>query len=152
MNETQSAPAPANFQLRCEFCLERVAVPAGVRELPHPCAGCGRPIRIDRPRKVAAEDFEASVIGSPLPVIVDFFADWCGPCKWLTPTLDEVAGAAAGRLLVAKVDVDQAPELAERYRIGSVPTVLLIRGGEEIERSIGVEPERVRAMAGLPSD
>lgn len=100
---------------------------------------------------VEEEDFAATVLGAPVPVIVDFYADWCGPCEWLTPVLNEVAERAAGHVLVAKVDVDRAPTLAERYRIGSVPTVVLVRDGAEAERSIGVEPHRVRAMAGWPA-
>jgi thioredoxin len=87
------------------------------------------------------------VLEAEVPVLVDFYADWCGPCKWLNPYLEEVARNGEGRLLVAKVDTDRAPELAQRYRIGSIPTVILFSDGREVERSVGVEPERVRAMA-----
>jgi thioredoxin len=132
--------------LRCEFCLKearvRVAPGSGRPVCPH----CDRPFLLDRPRKVGAEDFQATVLEAEVPVLVDFYADWCGPCKWLNPYLEEVAREGEGRLLVAKVDTDRAAELAQRYRIGSIPTVILFRDGEEVERSVGVEPEKVRAM------
>jgi thioredoxin 1 len=95
---------------------------------------------------VRPEDFRATVLEAEVPVLVDFYADWCGPCKWLNPHLEKVAREGEGRILVAKVDTDKAPELAQRYRIGSIPTVILFRNGGEVERSVGVEPERVRAM------
>jgi thioredoxin len=133
--------------LRCEFCLTEARVriaPGSGRPV---CPGCDRPFLLDRPRKVSQEDFQATVLEAEVPVLVDFYADWCGPCKWLNPYLEEVAREGEGRVLVAKVDTDKAPQLAERYRIGSIPTVILFRSGEEAERSVGVEPDRVRAMA-----
>ena len=97
--------------------------------------------------QVGSEEFGDRVLRSPLPVLVVFTAAWCGPCKWLHPHLEEVASRAAGSLHIFEVDVDVAPGLAERYRIGSVPTVVWIRDGDERERSVGVEPDRLMAWA-----
>ncbi len=101
---------------------------------------------LDRPVKVAAEDFERTVLGSAAPVLVDFYADWCAPCKMVAPLLDEIAGEHAGEMLVAKVDSDRAPELVQRLGIRGVPTLILFKGGEERARSVGIEPEKVRDM------
>ena len=138
-----------SLTLRCEFCLTEARVRIAPDSGPPVCPKCERPLLVDRPRKVQEEDFQATVLEAELPVLVDFYADWCGPCKWLNPYLEEAAREGAGRLLVAKVDTDRAPELATRYRIGSIPTVIHFRDGEEVERSIGVEPEKVRSMAGI---
>jgi thioredoxin len=101
---------------------------------------------LDRPVKVADEDFETTVLGAEAPVLVDFYADWCAPCKILAPTIDDIARENQGRMLVAKVDTDRAPELAQRYGIRGVPTVILFRAGEEISRSWGIEPAKLEAM------
>lgn len=93
------------------------------------------------------EEFGEEVLASPSAVVVAFTAEWCAPCAWLDPYLLEARGE--GRVRVLKVDVDRIPELATRYRLGSVPIVLLFRNGVEVERSVGVEPERIRAMSGL---
>jgi thioredoxin 1 len=93
------------------------------------------------------EEFGAAVLESALPSLVAFTAVWCAPCAWLYPYLDEIAAVGEGRLHVRTVDVDRIPSLAERYRIGSVPIVLLFERGEEKARSVGVEPERLREMA-----
>lgn len=93
--------------------------------------------------------FEEVVLGADGPVIVDFFATWCAPCKWVIPYLEEVQIQRGEAIQVVRVDVDEAEELALRYRIMSVPTVVLFESGEEVERSLGVEPHRIRAMAGL---
>lgn len=132
--------------LRCAFC--RSPNPIGLEEArtgPE-CANCSRPILVDRPIKVEAEDFEATVLGAGVPVLADFYADWCGPCKLVVPLLDEIAAAERGRLLVVKVDSDRSVEQCRRYAIRSVPTVLLFRDGEEIGRSLGFEPEVIRGF------
>jgi thioredoxin 1 len=100
-------------------------------------------------RTLSPSEFHAIALRSPGPVLVDFHAEWCAPCKWLDPILEEVAPQVAGRIIVGKLDVDEAPELARRFSIRSVPCVLLFVGGKEVERSVGVEPERIRRMVGL---
>lgn len=101
---------------------------------------------LDRPVKVAQDDFEATVLGADAPVLVDFYADWCAPCKMVAPLIDEIAHQQAGKMLVVKVDTDHAPDVAMRYEIRSIPTLIVFRDGEEVERSLGFEPERVRAL------
>jgi len=80
------------------------------------------------------------------PVLVDFFATWCGPCAWIVPTLRALREEYGDRVEIVNVDVDEATELATSLRIASVPTVILFEGGVEVERSLGVEPEKVRRM------
>ena len=134
--------------LRCTSCesLEPIRLDSSGTG---PCPQCGAILRTDAPLPVRGQDFRASVLDAPVPVLVDFHAEWCGPCKWIVPTLEEVARARAGKLLVVKVDTDEAPELAEEYRITSVPTVVLFQEGREVDRSRGVEPHRVKQMAGM---
>ena len=83
-------------------------------------------------------NFEREVLQSPLPVVVDFWAEWCGPCKMLAPALDEVAVAEQGRAVVAKVNVDENPNLALRFNIQSIPALLYFSGGELRDQTIGV--------------
>ncbi len=92
-------------------------------------------------------DLQGLLRTSEMPVILAFTATWCAPCKWLDPHLDALSDRAAGRIAIHRVDTDQSPEMARAYRVGSVPTVVLVRGGEEVERSVGVEPERLHAWA-----
>lgn len=141
-----TATAETPVTVRCGFCLtlNRVDL-ARAGDRPR-CGECARPILLDRPVKVTEEDFDATVLGSAAPVLVDFYADWCAPCKLVVPLLDELAHEHTGEVLVAKVDTDHAPGVAQRYGIRSIPTLILFRDGAEVARSLGFEPEKVRAM------
>ena len=86
--------------------------------------------------------FENDVLQSEMPVLVDFFATWCGPCRMLSPVLDQVAGSYAGRAKVLKVDIDEAPELAERYGITAVPTLILFHRGQPVQKATGMQSAR----------
>ncbi len=91
---------------------------------------------------IGAEEFEQEVLRATEPVLVDFYATWCGPCRALAPTLDELAGDLAGRARVVKLDVDEAPGLARQYGISSIPCLVVFRGGREVGRLVGAAPKR----------
>lgn len=124
--------------VRCPLCRTLNRVDLNRLAQGPKCADCGRPLLLDRPVRVTGEDFDQTVLGASVPVLVDFYADWCGPCKVMAPILDEFAAARQGEVLVAKLDTDQNPELAQRFGIRGIPTLIAFRNGAESARHVGV--------------
>ena len=87
------------------------------------------------------DNFKTEVLESDIPVLVDFWAPWCGPCKMLGPVISQIAEEYDGKVKVGKVNVDEEEELAAKYGIQSIPTVLLFKGGEVVEQSLGFKPK-----------
>ncbi len=147
MDSDSTATKPsAPVTLRCGFCLTLNRVDLA-RAADRPgCGSCGKPMLLDRPVHVTEEDFQRTVLEASPPVLVDFYADWCAPCKMVAPHVDEIARENQGRLLVAKVDTDRAPELAARLGIRGIPTLIFFKNGSEIGRSVGFEPGKLAAM------
>src|SRR5512146_769891 len=96
---------------------------------------------VDEPIHVTDSAFEKTVLQSSLPVIVDFWAEWCGPCKMVAPTLEKLAKELAGKVIVAKVNTDENPEWAGRYGVQGIPTMLFIINGKIVHRQVGALPE-----------
>jgi len=136
------AGTPASLLVRCPFCtrLNRVAA-TRVADRPR-CGDCSRPLLLDRPMIVTGADIDRVVKETDIPVVVDFYADWCGPCKVMAPVFDEVARLRAGRVLFTKLDTDRSQDASIRYGIRGIPTFIVFHRGEEIARQVGAVPKQ----------
>jgi thioredoxin 1 len=95
------------------------------------------------PEPITTSQFDTEVLQSETPVIVDFWAEWCGPCRAVSPILAQIAEERADEVRVVKVNIDEEPELQQRYGILSIPTILLFKGGEPTAAAIGAQPKRM---------
>ena len=99
---------------------------------------------------IKTTDFDQQVLASDVPVLVDFWAEWCPPCRQLLPVIEKIDAASEGNYRVVKVNVDEAPELAERYGVQSIPTLIVFRDGEATETRIGLQSEaQLRDLLGV---
>lgn len=129
--------------VRCPFCaqLNRVDL---TRASDRPaCGECGKPLLLDRPVTVTDQDLDRVVAESDVPVVVDFYADWCAPCKIMAPVLDDLARDRIGKVLVTKLNTDLNPGATTRFVIRGIPTLIVFRGGKEFARQTGAVPRRV---------
>ena len=121
----------------CGGCGQRNRIRPAAHGAPH-CSKCGAPLPwlVD----ITAADFTAGVEQSPLPVLADFWAPWCGPCRMLAPVVEKLSQELAGRLKVAKINTDEQPELGNRFGVRGIPTLVLFAGGRESDRITGAMP------------
>jgi thioredoxin 2 len=141
--------------IACPRCGARNRVPPDRAHLRARCGKCRTPLDAapdGRPVDVSDASFEAEVLRATIPVLVDCWAPWCAPCRALAPVLDEIAREYAGRVRVAKLNVDENPAVAGRFAIQGIPTLLLFTGGQLRDRLVGVQPKpaiRARLEAAL---
>jgi thioredoxin 2 len=113
------------------------------------CGACGASIALDRPLLLDDATFDRVIAESDVPVLVDFYADWCGPCKMMAPAVETLARESAGKALVAKLDTDRAQRSAGRFQIRGIPTSIVFVGGREVKRQTGAVPlATLRSMLG----
>src|SRR6476661_2224675 len=136
MADTQMIP--------CSSCGATNRVPQAKIEqgLEPVCGRCKAPLlKQDKPLIVTDASFAAQVELSPLPVLLDMWAEWCGPCRMIAPVIDQLAAEMAGRVRVAKLNVDQNPVTADRFNVRSIPAMLVLKQGREVDRLVGAQPK-----------
>ena len=106
------------------------------------CGKCRAPLPVGKPQPVTDASFAQDVLRSPVPVLVDAWAPWCGPCHMIAPVVDQLATELAGRIRVVKLNVDENPQTAARFDLRSIPTLLVLKDGREVDRLVGVQPKR----------
>jgi thioredoxin 2 len=121
----------------CPTCGQKNRVKVAAAGVPQ-CASCGSPL--PWLVEVTSAGFEAGVEASPLPVLADFWAPWCGPCRMVAPAVEKVAADLAGKVKVVKINTDEQPDLGSRFGVRSIPTLILFEHGREKDRVVGVRP------------
>jgi len=142
--------------IRCPSCGAMNRVPADKlwQGLQPVCGRCRQTLTVEsRPITITDKNFAAEVERSPLPVLVDFWAPWCGPCRAIAPALEELAVELAGRIRVGKLNVDENPATSARFQVRSIPLLVIMRDGQEVDRMVGAMAksaiaQRVEAILG----
>ena len=148
--DAASTQTAHRITVRCQFCDTWNRVVAERASDRPKCGKCGKPMLIDRPIVLNDDTFTRTISESDVSVVVDFYADWCGPCKIMAPSVDQLATENQGRLLVAKLDTDRSPRTAQSFDIRSIPTTILFERGKESRRITGAVPlGALRQLAGV---
>ena len=138
MPATHAADAATRkITMRCPSCGRWNRIDARRASDRPKCGACGTPLELDHPVTLDDDSFDRVITGTDVPVLVDFYADWCGPCTVMAPAVNELARTTVGRALVAKLDTDASPTIARRYQIRGIPTSIVFRGGTEASRQTG---------------
>lgn len=138
---TGTPTTQAKFTVRCPHCAAWNRIRADRAADKPKCGKCATPISLDHPLTLSDDSFARTIAESDIPVLVDFYADWCGPCKMMAPYVDEMAREQAGRALIAKLDTDRNPRTAGSFNIRGIPTTIVFRGGKEAARQTGAVPK-----------
>ena len=138
---TATATTSQRLTVRCESCKSWNRVRSDRAANGPKCGSCGAAIDLSHPLVLTDETFARTVAESDVPVLVDFYADWCGPCKMMAPYVDQLAGENVGRAIVAKLDTDRNQRTAGGFGIRGIPTSIVFRGGKEVSRQVGAVPK-----------
>jgi thioredoxin 2 len=129
--------------VKCPVCATTNRLPPYQPGRKAVCGKCKTPLpEPSGPVEVTDTTFSTEVESSATPVLLDMWADWCGPCHMLAPTIDQLSSEMAGRVKVAKLNIDENPGTANRFGVRSIPTLLVLKGGKEIDRLVGVQPKQ----------
>ena len=126
-----------HLTLRCQFCDTWNRIDAARAADRPKCGQCGRPILLDRPWILTEDSFARTIAETDVPILVDFYADWCGPCKMMAPEVDKLAANRTGKALVAKLNTDLAQATSQSFNIRGIPTTIVFRDGKEASRITG---------------
>ena len=149
MPDAQPETPPSTVIVPCASCGKLSRVDLARIDDKATCGHCKAPLVLDAPLTLTDATFDKVVAGASVPVMVDFYADWCGPCKMMAPVFAEFARRQRGRVLVAKVDTDRNPVVSSRFGIRSIPTLTMHRDGKEVARQVGaVSMAALEALAG----
>jgi thioredoxin 2 len=138
--EAEAEATSLKLTVRCQFCdtwnrIDASKVTAGPK-----CGKCAKPILLERPILLTDETFTRTINESDVPVAVDFYADWCGPCRMMAPAVDALAAHLQGKALVGKLNTDQSTRTASGFNIRGIPTTIVFKGGKEVTRQSGALP------------
>ena len=141
MDSAAASPASTTkATLKCQFCGTWNRIDASRAADRPKCGKCEKPMLLDRPIKLDDDSFSRTIAESEVPVLVDFYADWCGPCKMMAPAVDKLAADYTGRAIVAKLNTDLAQRTSQSFLIRSIPTSIVFLKGKEITRQTGAVP------------
>ncbi|MFL5630763.1 MAG: thioredoxin [Gemmatimonadaceae bacterium] len=145
--QTETKAPGQKLTVRCQFCTAWNRIDANKVTDGPKCGKCARPILLERPIALNDETFARTINESDVPVAVDFYADWCGPCRMMAPAVDALAAHLQGKALVGKLNTDHSSRTASDFDIRGIPTTIVFRGGKEVARQSGALPlEGLKAL------